>query len=91
MQVDRVRTAGARLMSTGVPGPGWYRILTGVVLLLLACLLGSGVEDPAAPFVAVGLAVVGVQQLGAGMGSVAQRRGRPVTTARRRRPRRSHP
>jgi hypothetical protein len=55
---------------------GWYSILTGVVLLYVAYLLGSVSwdTDHAAPVVAVGLAVTGVWQLERGLRAEFQRR-----------------
>ena len=63
-------------MSTGVISAGWYAVLTGVALLVVAYLLGSVSGDAAAPFVAVGLAVTGVWQLERGLRAEFQRRPR---------------
>ena len=63
-----LRTVVAALMSKGVISAGWYSILTGLVLLYVAYLLSSaGDTDPAAPYVAVLLAVTGMWQLGRGV------------------------
>ena len=59
--------------------PGWYSILTGVAMFLVAYLLGSvSGDDAAAPFVAVVLAVTGAWQLERGLR--AEFRRRPVAT-----------
>lgn len=70
-----VRAALARLVSFGALSAGWYAVLTGVVMLYLAYLLGSAAgDDAAAPYVAVGLAVTGVWQLERGIRAELQRR-----------------
>jgi hypothetical protein len=55
-------------MTIGVMSDGWYAILTGLVLLLLAYLLGrvSWDVDPAATFVAMAFLVLGLWQLARG-------------------------
>jgi hypothetical protein len=67
-------------MSTGVLSAGWYSVLTGLALLYVAYLLGSGSGDAAAPFVAVALAVAGVWQLERGLRSEFQRRTKSTDT-----------
>jgi hypothetical protein len=61
-------------MSWGALSPGRYAVLTGAALLYLAYLLGSVSGDSVAPFVAVGLAVVGVWQLTIGLRAEFRRR-----------------
>ena len=63
-------------MAMGMLGAGWYSILTGLVLLYVAYLLGpvSWEYDRAAPFVAVVLAVTGMWQLDRGLRAEFQRR-----------------
>jgi hypothetical protein len=63
-------------MSTGVLSPGWYSILTGAALLVVAWLLGSVSGDAAAPVVALALGVAGVWQLERGLRTELQRRPR---------------
>jgi hypothetical protein len=78
-----LRKAFAALLSLGVPSPGWYAILTGCALILVARALGYAADtDPAAPYVAVVLAVTGVWQLERGVRAELRRRrmrrdGRP--------------
>jgi hypothetical protein len=56
-----VRAFVSALMSKGVLTPGWYSILTGLVMLYVAYLLGSVADtDAAAPFVAVAFGAGGV-------------------------------
>lgn len=64
-----VRTTASRLMAFGRLSAGWYSILTGLVLLYVAYLLGSvsWEVDRAAPVVAVALAVAGLWQLQRGL------------------------
>lgn len=70
-----LRKAFAALLSLGVPSPGWYAILTGCALILVAKALGSVADtDPAAPYVAVVLAVTGVWQLERGVRAELRRR-----------------
>ena len=56
-------------MTIGVISDGWYAILTGLVLLLLAYLLGSVPwdVDPAATLVAMAFLVMGLWQLTRGL------------------------
>ena len=79
MHVSFLRAAASRLMAMGVLSAGWYSILTGLVLLYVAYLLGSVAweADRAAPFVAVVLAVTGVWQLNRGLRAEFQRRPKP--------------
>ena len=59
-------------MSKGVISAQWYSMLTGLALLYVAYLLGSVADsDPAAPFVAVLLAIAGVWQAWAGRPATA--------------------
>ena len=68
------RTLGG-LMSRGRISAGWYAILTGVAMLLVAYALGSvGHDDRAAWIVAVVLVVVGVWQLERGVRAELARR-----------------
>lgn len=62
----------------GVPSAGWYSIVTGVVLLYLAYLLGSVPSDVdrAAPWVAIVLAATGIWQLQRGLRAEFRRRPR---------------
>jgi glucose dehydrogenase len=64
-------------MSRGDIGDGWYSVLTGLAMLVVAFLLGSvsTSDDPAALVVAVVLALTGVWQLERGLRSERQRRG----------------
>jgi hypothetical protein len=62
-----IRTYLAGLMAEGQIGAGWYAILTGIVMLVVASALASaGDTDPVAPYVAVVLAVTGPWSLGRG-------------------------
>jgi hypothetical protein len=62
-------------MSMGVISAGWYSILTGLALLYVSFLLGSGSgADAAAMLVAMGLAVTGMWQLERGLRAEFQRR-----------------
>jgi hypothetical protein len=69
-----VRAAASRLMSTGVLSAGWNSILTGLVMLVAAYVLGSVPGDPAAPLVAIALTLTGVWQLERGLRAEFQRR-----------------
>jgi DMSO reductase anchor subunit len=70
-----LRTVAAAPMSKGVISAGWYSILTGLALLFVAYALSSaGDTDPAAPYLAVLLAVTGVWQLGRGVRLQVQRK-----------------
>jgi DMSO reductase anchor subunit len=70
-----LRTAASVVLSRGVISAGWYAILTGVAMLFVAWALASvGGQDPAAPVVAVVLAVTGVWQLERGLRAEFQRR-----------------
>ncbi len=63
-------------MAVGVLSAGWYSILTGMVLLYLAYVLGRipWDVDRAAPFVSVAFAVTGLWQLTRGLRAEFQRR-----------------
>ena len=54
-------------MTIGVISDGWYAILIGLVLLLLAYLLGSVPWNPAATLVAMAFLVMGLRQLTRGL------------------------
>jgi glucose dehydrogenase len=70
-----VRAVTTALLSKGVISAGWYNVLTGVAMLLVAWLLASASDhDAAAPFVAVVLAVTGVWQLERGLRREFRRR-----------------
>ena len=70
-----LRALAFALMSKGVISAGWYSILTGLALLYVAYALGSVADsDPAAPYVAVVLAVAAVWQLECGVRSQCQRK-----------------
>lgn len=71
-------------MATGVLSAGGYSILTGVVLLYLAYVLGSvsWSDDTAPPFVAAAFAVTGVWQLERGLRAEFQRRPKPTNPRR---------
>jgi hypothetical protein len=74
-----VRAVTAAALSKGVISPGWYAVLTGLAMLYVAYLLGtvSGEDDAAAPFVALGLGIVGVAVLERGVRrELRRRRGR---------------
>ena len=78
-----VRAAASRLMTIGVISDGWYAILTGLVLLLLAYLLG-GVPwdvDPAATLVAMAFLVLGLWQLTRGLRAELPRQGKSTDEA----------
>jgi hypothetical protein len=81
--VKFVRAAASRLMTIGVISDGWYAILTGLVLLLLAYLLG-GVPwdvDPAATLVAMAFLVLGLWQLMRGLRAEFPRHGKSTDEA----------
>ncbi|KRE95613.1 hypothetical protein ASG76_08265 [Nocardioides sp. Soil774] len=70
-------------MQTGLLSKGWYSILTGLALLLLAFALG-GVPwdvDPAASFVAVAFLVIGSWHLARGLRAEFQQRRAPSDDA----------
>ena len=70
-----LRRVASGLMSRGDISDGWYSILTGAAMLLVAYALGSvGHDDRAAWAVAVVLLVVGVWQLERGVRSELARR-----------------
>ena len=74
-----LRAAAASLMSRGAISRGWSSILTGVAMLFVAYGIGSvSDDDPAAPFVAVGLAVTGLWQLERGLRAEFRRRPKPA-------------
>jgi hypothetical protein len=64
-----MRAAASRLMTIGVLSEGWYSILTGLALLLLAYVLGRVPwdVDPAASLVATGFLAMGLWQLTRGL------------------------
>lgn len=66
-----LRRLADALMSRGRISAGWYSILTGAAMLYVAYALGSvaAEDDLAAPYVAVGIALVGVWQLERGIRS----------------------
>lgn len=68
--------AASRLMAKGLLSAGWYSILTGLVLLYLAYVLGRipWDVDRAATFVSVAFAATGVWQLTRGLRAEFQRR-----------------
>ena len=67
--------AASRLMARGVLSDGWYSVLTGLVLLYLAYVLGRipWDVDRAAPFVSVAFAATGLWQLTRGLRAEFQR------------------
>lgn len=71
-----VSAAASRLMAKGLLSAGWYSILTGLVLLCLAYVLGRipWDFDRAAPFVSVAFAATGLWQLTRGLRAEFQRR-----------------
>ena len=73
-----LRAVASGLLSRGRISAGWYSILTGLALLLVAYLLGSVRDtDRAAPYVAVVLAVLGVWQLAGGVLELRRGAGPP--------------
>ena len=70
-------------MTIGVLSHGWYAILTGLVLLLLAYVLGSVPwdVDPAARLVSMAFLVIGLWQLAQGLRAELQRRPRSTDEA----------
>ena len=78
-----LRAAASRLMTIGVLSDGWYSILTGLVLLLLAYLLGSVPwdVDPAASLVAMAFLVMGLWHLTRGLRAEFQLRPKPTDEA----------
>jgi len=76
LRVKVLRAAAAHLMTIGVLSDGWYAMLTGVALLVLAYLLG-GVPwdvDPAATLVGMAFLAVGLWQLTRGLRAEFPRR-----------------
>ncbi len=71
-----VSAASSRLMAKGLLSAGWHSILTGLVLLYLAYVLGRipWDVDRAAPFVSVAFAATGLWQLTRGLRAEFQRR-----------------
>lgn len=70
-----LRTVVSALMSKGVLSAGWNSILTGVVFVFVAYVLGTAAGgDSAAPFVAVVLAVTGGWQVERGLRTEFRRR-----------------
>ena len=71
-----LRAAASRLMTMGLLSDGWYSILTGLVLLLLAYVLGrvQWDVDPAANLVATAFLVIGLWQLTRGLRAECPRR-----------------
>ena len=71
------RARGTNLLGRGVISAGWYSILTGVAMLVVAHLLFSVREDDrAAGAVAVVLLVTGAWQLQRGLRAELRRVGR---------------
>ena len=70
-------------MTIGVLSDGWYSILTGLVLLLLAYLLGSVPwdVDPAASLVAMAFLVMGLWHLTRGLRAEFQLRPKSTDEA----------
>jgi len=63
----RIREYLKGFLAKGQIGPGWYAILTGVVMLYLAYVLSSlGDTDAVAPYVAGVLAITGLWSLASG-------------------------
>lgn len=81
MSMRSARATISGLISRGVLNPGWYSVLTGLALLYVAYLLGSVSGDPAAPWVAIALAVTGLWQLERGLRADVQRRAKPTDEA----------
>lgn len=75
--------AASRLMEWGVLSAGWYSVLTGLVLLYLAYVLGRipFEVDRAATFVSVAFAVTGLWQLTRGLRAEFQRRPKSTDEA----------
>ncbi len=71
-----LRAVASRLLSVGALSAGWYSILTGLAMLYVAYVLGSGWADVAAAWVAVVFAVTGLWQLERGLRAEFQRRPR---------------
>jgi hypothetical protein len=70
-----VRGLLAGLMSKGVISPGWYAILTGLAMLLVAYFLGSAASaDRAAVYVGLAIGVTGVWSVERGIRSEVRRR-----------------
>ncbi|KRE99119.1 hypothetical protein ASG88_15420 [Nocardioides sp. Soil777] len=70
-----LRSVASSLLSWGVPSRGWYSVLTGVALVVVALGLATASgSDPAAPIVAVVLFLAGVWQLERGLRAEFQRR-----------------
>ncbi len=56
-----LRTIGATLMSKGVISRGWYAVLTGLAMLYAVVVIAPATgTDPAAPYVAILLAIAGI-------------------------------
>ena len=73
-----VRGLVAALLSKGVLSAGWYSILTGLALVVLALALASvSRDDHAAGVVALASGLAGAWQLERGLRSEFQRRPRP--------------
>jgi hypothetical protein len=63
----RLREYLKGFLAKGQIGPGWYAILTGIVMLDLAYVLsGARDTDAAAPYVAGVLAITGLWSLASG-------------------------
>ena len=70
-----LRALIAGLLSRGVISPGWYAILTGLAMLLVAYFLGSATgSDRAALYVGLAFGVTGVWSLERGIRSEVRRR-----------------
>lgn len=78
-----LRAAASRVMTIGLLSDGWYSILTGLVLLLLAHVLGSVPwdVDPAANLVSMAFLVMGLWQLTRGLRAEFQRRPKSTDEA----------
>lgn len=76
LRVKSLRAAASRLLTVGVLSAGWYSILSGLVLLYLAYVLGRVPwdVDQAALFVSVAFAATGLWQLTRGLRAEFQRR-----------------
>ncbi|WP_182524954.1 hypothetical protein [Nocardioides dongkuii] len=80
--MSRLRAIGSALLSRGVLTPGWYAILTGLAMLVVAHALGTVADDdPAAAYVAVGMAVLGIWQLERGVRAELARWPRPTAVS----------
>jgi hypothetical protein len=72
-----LRAVGAYVLSKGVISRGWYAILTGIAMIYAVLVIAPASDtDPAAPFVAVALAVTGIACIERGV-RLERRRRRP--------------